>query len=106
MQLHVVIYALDSNTLISVNIFSTTTPSSSHFFSFTDLGSVLMAHGSKSDSGHFFAITRHDEYFLSGGDLYLMVTKPSRDHRDDRRLTCSDSSTGRPCPIPCPQILL
>ena len=33
-----------------------------------------MAHGSKSDSGHFFAITRHDEYFLAGGDLYLMVS--------------------------------
>ncbi|KAF8698383.1 hypothetical protein AX14_001169 [Amanita brunnescens Koide BX004] len=31
-----------------------------------------MAHG-KGDSGSFFALTRHDEYFLAGGDLYLMV---------------------------------
>jgi hypothetical protein len=74
----VLIFALDSNTLISVNIFSTTTPPSSHFFSFTELGSVLMAHGSKSDSGHFFAITRHDEYFLAGGDLYLMVSRRAK----------------------------
>ncbi|KAF8622941.1 hypothetical protein AX15_006617 [Amanita polypyramis BW_CC] len=31
-----------------------------------------MAHN-KGESGSFFALTRHDEYFLTGGDLFVMV---------------------------------
>ena len=40
---------------------------------------------SKGDSSSFnglTSLTRHDEYFLNGGDLYLMVSLP--DHRDNQ----------------------